>query len=417
MERILLEIVKKNDENKELLQDYWLFKDSIKFDFVFTAKSLIYKYNLDDYTGLTKKIMDAGGLLVRRLKDCKKCYIEFNIEDRAHFKNSKFKILNDTFICYDCRKVRNNKKVNSLIYDIKNHNCRVSEGHRELLQLSYIEKIYLYILIENYRKNFPSEWNPFSISSYAEGKYLIKNIIEKGYIKELEHCNVCYTRKLELYTLCTQEKNMIEEHLIEELKSYLKLNFNYHCHVIVPKGFESIESWMSNVYSEILKTKLTIDDVREVESFVVNKRFNEVYKLISLVCEKNLIPFLKDNAFDFDVLRMARNYNLEVIFNLLTYCAENTKSELYLMNELKDYESLNKKKHIYRKYVSSRLEKLLKNNYPVLYTKNLPNNWVFSEEELFVNTYIIEGDQRWSTYTPKEILNMWLDKTIFDFEE
>lgn len=64
MERILLEIVKKNDANKELLQDYWLFKDSIKFDFVFTAKSLIYKYNLEDYTGLTKKIMDAGGYLL-----------------------------------------------------------------------------------------------------------------------------------------------------------------------------------------------------------------------------------------------------------------------------------------------------------------------------------------------------------------
>lgn len=140
------------------------------------------------------------------MKDCKKCYIEFNIEDRAHFKNSKITILNEIFICYDCRKVRNNKKVNSLIYDIKNHNSRVGEGSQELIKLSYIERIYLYILIVNYRKNFPSEWNPLSISSDAEDKYLIKNIIEKGYIKELEHCNFCYTRKLELYTLPIQEK-------------------------------------------------------------------------------------------------------------------------------------------------------------------------------------------------------------------
>lgn len=417
MERILLEIVQRNDANKELLQDYWLFKDTIKFDFVFTAKSLIYKYNLDDYTGLTKKIMNAGRLLVRRLKDCKKCYIEFSIEDRAHFKNSKITILNDIFICYDCRKVRNNKKVNFLIYDIKNHNCRVDEGHRELLQLSYIEKIYLYILIENYKNNFSSEWRALSALNYSESQYLIKNIIDKGYIKELEYCKFCYTRKLELYTLSIQEKNMIEEQLKEELKNYLKLNFNYHCQIVVPNGFDSIESWMSNVYSEIFKTKLTIDDVKEVESFILNKRFNEVYKLIGLVCEKNLIPFLKDNAFDFEVLRMARNYNLEVIFNLLIYCAETTKSKLYLINELKDYESLTGKKHIYRNHVSSRLEKLLKNNYPVLYAKNLPNNWVFSEEELFINTYIIESDQRWSKYNPKEILNMWLDKTKFDFEE
>ncbi|MFC3171940.1 hypothetical protein ACFOGQ_13490 [Acinetobacter vivianii] len=189
MERILLEIVEKNDANKELLQDYWLFKDTIKFDFVFTAKSLIYKYNLDDYTDLTKKIINAGRLFVRRLKDCKKCYIEFSIEDRAHFKNSKITILNEIFICYDCRKVRNNKKVNSLISDIKNHNCRVDGGSQELIKLSYIERIYLYILIENYKNNFPSEWRALSALNYSESQYLIKNIIEKGYIKELEYCN------------------------------------------------------------------------------------------------------------------------------------------------------------------------------------------------------------------------------------
>ncbi|MFC3171939.1 hypothetical protein ACFOGQ_13485 [Acinetobacter vivianii] len=214
-----------------------------------------------------------------------------------------------------------------------------------------------------------------------------------------------------------QEKNMIEEQLKEELKNYLKLNFNYHCQIVVPDEFDSIESWMSNVYSEILKTKLTIDDVKEVENFILNKRFNEVYKLVSLVCEKNSISWLKNNAFDFEVLRLSRNFNLEVIHNILSKCARETAADLYIIEKSKNNKDFFKVNNIYKQKISLDFEKLIKKNYPVLYSRNLPNNWVFSEEELFINTYIIESDQKWSKYTPKEILNMWLDKTIFDFEE
>jgi hypothetical protein len=415
MEKILLELVEKNSTKKELLQDYWNFKDDIQFDFTFTAKFLIYKYNLENYEDLTKNIIEAGFLLFKRIKDCRRCYAEFNIDDRAHFKRSKMKILNDIIICDDCKKTQNNKKVKALIYEIKNHNCRLNEEGSELLKLSYIEKIYLYILIENYKKNFSSEWHSLSVLNYKEGQYVVRNIIEKGYVKEFKYCNLCYTNRKELFNLYMQDKNMIEETLIKELKSYLKLNFDYHCQIVIPQDFESIESWMSEVYSDIFKTKVTIEDVKEIESFIINKRFNEVYKLINLVCEKNSIPWLKDNKFDFEVLRMIRTYNLEVIYNILNYCVGKATSRLYLIEKSKDDKSCFQEKHIYRQEVSFMFEKLLKSDYPVLYTKKLPCNWVLSEEELFVNTYIIEGDQKWCKYTPQEILNMWLKKTNFYF--
>lgn len=415
MEKIILEIVEENSAKKELLQDYWDFKDKIKFDFIYTAKSLIYKYNLENYEELRKNIIKTGFLLVKRIKDCKKCYAEFNVEDRAHFKQLKMKILDDIIICYDCKKIKNNKRVKTLISEIEKHNCRVNEESRELLKLSYIEKIYLYILIENCKKNFSLELHSLSVLNNKEGQDVVRNIIQKGYIKEEKYCSFCYTNRKELFYLSIQDKNMIEESLIKELKSYLTLNFNYHCKIVIPQNFDSIESWMYEVYLDIFRTKLTVEDVKEIESFIINKRLYEVYKLINLVCEKNSIPWLKDNKFDFEVLRMINKYNLEVIYNILNYCAGKATSRLYLIEKLKGNKSLFQEKHIYRLEVSFMLEKLLKSDNPVLYTKNLPYNWVFSEEELFINTYIIGGDQKWCKYTPKEILSMWLKKTNCDF--
>lgn len=415
MEKIILELVVENSTKKELLQDYWNFKDKIKFDFIYTAKSLIYKYNLENYEELRKNIIKEGFLLVKRIKDCKKCYAEFNIKDRAHFKQLKMKILDDIIICYDCKRIKNNKRVKVLISEIEKHNCRVNEASIELLKMSYIEKIYLYILIENYKKNFSSEWCGLSVLNYKEGQHVVRNLIQKGYIKEEKYCNFCYTNRKELFNLSMQNKNMIEESLIKELKKYLALNFNYHCNIVIPHDFESIESWMSEVYLDIFRTKVTVGDIKEVESFIINKRLYEVYKLINLVCEKNSIPWLKDSKFDFEVLRMIQKYNLEVIYNILNYCAGKATSRLYLIEKSKGNKYLFQEKHIYRLEVSFMFEKLIKSDNPILYTKNLPYNWVFSEEELFINTYIIGGDQKWCKYTPKEILSMWLKKTNCDF--
>lgn len=93
MKKIVLEIIEKDGVDKELLFDYWKFLDEMKFDFAFTAKFLINKYNLESYEDLSGRVTDAGSLLVKKLKDCNKCYAEFPFLHRAYFKNLKLTLL------------------------------------------------------------------------------------------------------------------------------------------------------------------------------------------------------------------------------------------------------------------------------------------------------------------------------------
>ena len=70
MKTRILEIIEKQGGNNELLFDYWKFVDEIKFDFAFTAKFLMNKYNLEGYDDLSARVTDAGSLLIKKWICC-----------------------------------------------------------------------------------------------------------------------------------------------------------------------------------------------------------------------------------------------------------------------------------------------------------------------------------------------------------
>ena len=416
MKTRILEIIEKQGGNNELLFDYWKFVDEIKFDFAFTAKFLMNKYNLEGYDDLSARVTDAGSLLIKKLKDCNNCYADFVFSNRANFKNLKLKILREDIICYDCKKLRNLKKVKKMIVDIQEHECKLSNENLELLELSYLEKIYLYLLIENYKNSPLKNWNSLYALNYSGNQFLVRKIIEKGYIKEIKGCHSCNLKQAELRSLLMENQKEFDGELKNKIKNYLNLNFDYHCKIVVPEKINDIDSWLIEIYSNIINAILTINDVKEIEEFILNQRFFDIYRLVGLVCEKNSIPWKKDNAFDYEISRMIGKYNLEVIFNILNYCAKNATSQLYKMEKLSDSKFDFKKNHVFRYEISARIDKLDKSDNVELYSKSLPYGWVDSEEELFINSYIIESDKRWSKYTPKEILNMLLSKKNFNID-
>lgn len=202
-----------------------------------------------------------------------------------------------------------------MIVDIQEHECRINNEILELSKLNYLEKIYLYLLIENYKTSPLKNWNSLHALNYSGNQFLVSKIIEKGYIKEVKGCHSCHLKQANLHSLFMNNQKEFGNQLNNEIKSYLILNFDHHCNIVVPKEFDNIDSWLIGIYSEIIESKITINDVKEIEEFILNQRFFDVYRLVNLVCEENSIPWKKDNAFDYEIFRMIEKYNLEVIFN------------------------------------------------------------------------------------------------------
>lgn len=74
------------------------------------------------------------------------------------------------------------------------------------------------------------------------------------------------------------------------------MNFDYHCKIVVPEKINDIDSWLIEIYSNIINANITVNDVKEIEEFILNQRFFDIYRLVGLVCEKNSIPWKKDNG-------------------------------------------------------------------------------------------------------------------------
>ena len=85
------------------------------------------------------------------------------------------------------------------------------------------------------------------------------------------------------------------------------------------------------------------------------------------------------------------------------------------MEKLLDTKFDFKKNYVFRYEISARIDKLDKNDNVELYSKSLPYDWVDSEIEVIINTYIIESFQRWSKFTPNEILKIILEKKNINF--
>lgn len=423
MEKIVLEIIEKEGINNEFLSEYWKFVDEKKFKFTFKGKSLIEKYKLENNRDLSEMVAEAGSLLVKILKDCNKCYADFYISNRANFNNFKIQVLHHDIVCHECKNIRINKRVKKLISEIEEHECEVNNENFEIKELNYLEKIYLHLLIENYKKSlFVDEWRASNVLINSGNNTLVRRIIQKGYIKDVKGCPSCYINKTFLYSQFVENKNEFSEELKSKIELILKNNYNYYSEIIVPEKFNNIDHFMVELYSDIINnSNLTIDEVRELEEIIFNQRFSDVYRLIALVCKENAITCKKDSALEYEVSRMIKKYNLEVIYFSLNYCAMRTTSKLYVAEKLSESNLNYDNPNLYRDLLSRRidyLDGLIRSENcekDKLYSRSLPYGWVDSEIEVFINTYIVDGFQRWSKFTPNEILKIILEKKNVNF--
>ena len=107
--------------------------------------------------------------------------------NRANFKNLKLKILREDIICYDCKKIRNLKKVKKLIVDIQEHECKLSNENLELLELSYegevANELSFYNLPEGYSYYYETDKNVRK-NQTIQLNYKFKNYISNTIITQ-----------------------------------------------------------------------------------------------------------------------------------------------------------------------------------------------------------------------------------------
>lgn len=408
------------DFNLEMLKDYWSFKNFESQKFTYSLASLLRKYGIKSPEKLERIVRNSGFLKFSELMSCKKCFKEFKAYKRRDINYDKWNTFSDKLICHNCRSLIADRRTKKILNTFREFNTSktILEIISPIEKLKYLEKIFLYILLTKTKieKNGVISYQVLehfnNIDACGSGNSL-DCFLKKGYLFKTNQNDDFLERQAELRNLTLMYGKYISAETKQEMNNYSRLNFKSEMKVVIPDEFDGIESWIAGLYQEIIKAKPLVDDCKEIENFIINKRLAEVYLLLDSICEMKKIPIVKNNALEIDLIRMLKKYNLNEIYNLLSYQAKISASYLY---DIEHSKSGYNKNMVFGREISKGIDYLQSKNESPKYSKPLPENWIYSEIEIFIIANIIKNYEKWHKFTPDQILAMWIGVTGMEME-
>lgn len=417
VENIEFEIISEDVNTPQLLLDYWKFGE--KRTFALSLKDVIEKYGIQTPSILTKEVGKIGFLQVSRLKDCGRCCDKYEFYVRSNFTYYLDRVKGLDNKCIKCFNEKNIKYAKDTLEYFKNNYFPLQPKLIENQELSYLEKIHLYLLIENYIRNIGKvrKWYSLhALSGYFYGD-ILEILADKGFILNHDNKLDLMSKQTDLGILYRWNQNIFDSSLSEEIFNFLKFNFEYHTEIVIPPQFENINDWIVELFKDIKECKLELVDIKDLENFLFDMRISEIYALAEFVCASNKIPLCKDNALEFEFIRMVDKYNLEQIYNIFNYQATYTTSTLYKIS-VSEHDSLKfSKDKLFTKNIGYFITRMEQKSPDQHYSKSLPLSWEQSEFEQFVSAHIIGSAEKWEKLTPKQILSCWLNAVEYDIEE
>ena len=386
--------------NKNLLHDFWSFSDTSRLEFRYTVKQLIIKYNFKTYIKLHTIVKNSGYVLWTKSKKCGKCNETFKTFLRDDLASYRYNILNGS----DCKSCKNEKKVSevlTVIGQIKekltNINSNEYKYHSIQKPLSYLEKIIIYVLI-NQNKNSSiiknEDWE-FLINYEEKGiDSVIKNLSLKGYLFEVNKSSHLIRLQSELKALSYIHNRILNERIKLDIHDVLENNICAGIKLILPDDCEDLDGWSKKILIEIQNSTLQIEDLKEIENYIISKRLQEIYTLIDFISNQKHIAVNKNNALRVNLVKMAELFSLQHIYSFLSYQADLTIDHLC---ELEKFGKVHRKikEAIFSNKIGSFLDRLERLGEQPKLAFNLPDSWIYSQVEEFLNINILKNEYKW----------------------
>lgn len=412
------------DFNLELLKDYWESSDFEKHQFTYPINKIMKKHNIKSITKLERIVKNSGHFKYRALKDCQKCYFEYELFIRKDLSFKRWNSYQDKLVCHDCFKVFIQKVMPQYLTEFKS--C-ISDLPTPLIKppkylLSYIEKIIIYVMLNKVKigvNNVLSkrEWLSFIELEVNGANDFIEKIFEKGYLFKTNSFDRIIENQNTLRKMDSEFKQYFNDNIKEEIQIYLNLNFDSEIILVLPEEHKTLKGWMEYLYEEIITSKLSISECKDLEKFIINKRLLQVYALLDFITISNNIPVKKNKALDLTLIKMLKKFNLENIFSVFSYQAKMTKSRLYELEHGGYSNAKYQKDYVFEKKISSYLNFLEKKNEKPKFSIGLSEYWKTSEIEIFVSKYVTCDNNKWDKFTPNEILALWVEAVGMRNEE
>lgn len=351
----MITLPENEDFNLELFYDYWEFSDFSQHQFVYKLKDLMIKYELKSINTVQKIAKKTGYLAFKKKLECRVCEKIFKVDQRKDIDFDKGYFFKEKLICEPCRIKAIELQIKKYIHYFQNFLSK--EKDVEVIyptqELTYLEKIFIHCLLSKVNLNSENivkkiDWDSFIAVESNGVEFVLQSVIKKGYILKSQSNDELLEKQNELRLIIFKYDQHINKELKQEVNSFFHLNFNSEITVVLPKKYQTIDDWIESLYEEIIISKLNIKDCKDLEKFIVNKRLKETYGLVDFTCDYRKVPYEKDSAMEFELMRMLNSFNLRYIFSILAYQAKEASAELYKIEHQGDSNYKFTKNHVFR---------------------------------------------------------------------
>ena len=415
---IELEISDKLSEyNQQLIKKYWeCEKKTLRYKY--SIQSLTNRYKFCNEDECEKYVARHSSAIITDERICcsscgRRIIVKLRQELNIAFEKG-FKFELDCRNCMDLSIDEIAKNVIDSIENIIHLEYNFLFKNREL-SLTYLEKIYLYLIslkcqVNEYGKLKKEIWQDMFITERADKNFLIKSLYDKRVmfntkkndeiIKIINENSKFFLKKSHLIDLEFRNKYQKYRYLFLEENTFLNFDLNY----------ESFNHMFEELRNQFDYYELDYLDIKEIREFILEQKIIDAYQLISNIQKYRPIPIEKSIELDCVLVELVEKYNLLVVNSLLSYQADKVALRLYNLEHAqqrdRDPYFVNK---MFITRITSYLEYCKLNNKIPSHIRGIGPNWSYTSLEYFVSKSIINEGLSWTTFSGDELIHKWLN--------
>lgn len=396
-----------------LIHDYWEINEKLSA-FKYSTKELLLKYGFKSLHLLEDSVSKYSYITSESdLFRCQNCGEIFKIKLRNEYK----KLTKSQFECNTCLAKENDKLAQEILCEIES----IIEDKYDFLfkkntfNLTYLEKIYLYLIVykcqvNEFGKLNKESWQDMFITERADKNFLIKSLYAKKVIfstKNREEIQKIFHEKNPFFM---KKAHSISLDILNKYKKYRYLFNDENTFLNFDLEYENFNHLLENLSKQFEYYELDYLDVKEIREFIIEQKIIDAYKLISNIQKYRPIPIEKSIELDCVLVELVEKYNLLVVNSLLNYQADKVASSLYSLEhgerKDRDHYFVNK---MFIARITSYLEYCKLNNRIPSHVRGIGLNWSYTSLEYFVSKSIINEGLSWTTFSGDDLIHKWLN--------
>ncbi|TGU85405.1 hypothetical protein [Acinetobacter pittii] len=280
----------------------------------------------------------------------------------------------------------------------------------EYNSLSYIEKLYIYTILNMCKVNKSGQLKQIKLQGFiqkewGEESYIIKSLINKRFILKIDSGDFIHNAINSIRCTMKDARGLVDKEIIQTYKSLIKKIPVNGVYLKLPNCFDNYEEYENQVLKHILDRKICEEDVYFIESWLHSVALSKLIYLAEFAkCKYNNIRIDYDVELDSVYKSMLKTLSIDECNLIITRAMYVASREIYFANNPTSFFKYIRRDKIFYYILKKTIDFYKTSGINYEYKQDVDMILNISDIELFIDSYIAMNHIKWNYFNLRDIL-------------